>query len=318
MRKISLYDAKGERHMKVLSLFDGISCGRQALENGGHIVECYDAYEIDEYAISVSRYNHPYVNHLGDILDWELTLPETEYDLVLAGSPCQSFSFAGNQLAFDDQRGKLFFVAMNIMLEVLARNPDVKFIFENVKMAKRSVEIFDLMLGSQNRYEINSALFSAQNRPRLYWTNIPITPPERINCRLSDVLEQNVPDSMDLSEKALNYMNRKVADGRDHWEFAHHSDTLNEKSAAVVANWRKGVPYNVLALRNGDGIVERVRHFTPREAERLQTLPDDYTRFGVGDTYDWSQRKEISKTQRFKMIGNGWTVAVIEHILGGM
>lgn len=303
--------------MKVLSLFDGMSCGMQALKQAGIFVERYDAYEIDKYAISVSRYNHPEINHCGDVLDWENNLPVDDYDLILAGSPCQAFSFAGDQLAFDDPRGQLFFVFARILEHVRGANPDVKFLLENVVMAQKHQDVITGILGVEP-VKLNSALVSAQNRNRLYWSNFPIQAPDDTKTALRDVLFENASADMDLSEKALNYMNRKVADGRDHWNFAHHSDTMYQKSAAVVANWRKGVPYDVLVERNSDGLPERVRHFHPVEAERLQTLPDNYTAKGVDENYNWSNAKPISKTQRYKMIGNGWTVSVIEHIFTGL
>ena len=122
--------------MNVLSLFDGMSCGRIALERAGIQVENYYASEIDKYAISVSKANYPDTIHVGDVtkVDGDF-LPHT-IDLLIGGSPCQGFSFAGLQLNFDDIRSKLFFEYVRILKEIRQHNPDVKFLLENVKMKK--------------------------------------------------------------------------------------------------------------------------------------------------------------------------------------
>lgn len=178
-------------------------------------------------------------------------------DLLLGGSPCQGFSFAGKQLNFFDPRSKLFF---DFVKALEALKPKY-FLLENVKMKKEYEDIITQHLGVKP-IEINSALVSA----------------------------------LIHSEKALEYMDRTVKDGRTHWDFMHHSDIRNPKSSAVVANFFKGVPYNV--FKDWDCI----RKFHPIECERLQTLPDGYT-------------DGLSDTQRYKCIGNGWTVDVIAHIL---
>ena len=321
--------------MNILSLFDGISCGRVALERAEIPVMNYYASEVDKYAIQVSRKNWPDIIQLGDVTQWESwDLPKI--DMILAGSPCQGFSFAGKQLAFDDPRSKLFFVFVNILK---ALQPHY-FLLENVKMKKEFQDVISQALGVEP-IEINSALVSAQNRKRLYWTNIQgIEQPEDKGILLRDIVfddalwQENgfavsmhnlyggfgetkhraftekaptlrtaagvghVP-SLLLSDAALEYMNRKTADGRNHWDFDHHSDVRNPKSAAVVANFFKGVPYNVLKDWNC------IRKFDPVECERLQTLPNNYT-------------EGISNTQRYKCLGNAWTVDVIEHILKGI
>ena len=275
--------------MNVLSLFDGISCGRIALDRAGIQYGRYFASEIDEYCIQIVNKNYPSTTHLGDITgykDWNLP----PIDLVMGGSPCQGFSFAGNQLNFNDPRSKLFFE----FIKVLGVYKPKYFLLENVKMSKKSEKVISDQLGRQP-IEINSALVSAQNRKRLYWTNIPVRDnlPEDKKIMLRDIL---IDHDLRHTDKAIEYMNRKVTGGRTHWDFKHHSDTENDKSQAVVANFFKGVPYNVLK----DGNI--IKKFHPIEAERLQTLPDNYT-------------EGVSNTQRYKMIGNGWTVDVISHIL---
>lgn len=314
--------------MNVLSLFDGISCGQLALERAGISYDNYYASEIDKYAIQITQKNFPNTIQLGDVKNWrEWDLPKI--DLILAGSPCQGFSRAGKQLNFDDPRSALFFDFIDILHSVKPK----WFLLENVKMKQEWVDIITQYLHGLQPIEINSALVSAQNRKRLYWTNIPdITQPKDKGILLKDILFDDAIDislsnvyggwkephprihakdksptirtsaggghipSLLLSDKALKYMNRKTRDGRNHWDFFHYSDADHEKSRTVVANFYKGIPYNVLK-QNG-----LIRKFHPVECERLQTLPDNYT-------------KGVSNTQRYKAIGNGWTVDVISHVL---
>lgn len=318
--------------MNVLSLFDGMSCGQIALERASIPVTNYFSSEIDKYAIKVTQANYPNTIQLGDIQNQkEWGLPKV--DLIIGGSPCQGFSFAGKQLNFDDPRSKLFFD----YAEALERfNPRYS-LLENVKMKQEFQDIISRTIDNDNSIEINSSLVSAQNRKRLYWSNIPgIEQPEDKEIFLKDVVFKDAIDptvcmhnlyggfgetkhrtfldksptlrtaaggghipSLLLSEKALAYMDRKVKGGRTHWDFKHHSDVRQPKASAVVANFFKGVPYNVLKDENC------IRHFDPIECERLQTVPDNYT-------------NHVSKTQRYKMIGNGWTVDVIAHIFKAM
>jgi len=279
--------------LNVLSLFDGMACGLQALKQSGIQVRNYYASEKDKYAIQIAMKNHSDIIQLGDVNNWKKwDLPKI--DLLIGGSPCQGFSFAGKQLNFKDERSKLFFIYADV-LKVLKPK---YFLLENVRMKKEYQDVITEHLNVEF-IEINSSLVSAQNRNRLYWVNIPIKElPEDKGILLKDVVFDNKAlkrRDLLLSEKAMEYMNRRTKDGRTHWDFKHHSDVRERKSAAVVANFFKGVPYNV--LKDWDC----VRYFDPIECERLQTLPDNYT-------------KGVSNTQRYKMIGNGWTVSVIEHI----
>ena len=338
--------------MNVLSLFDGISCGQVALERVGIKVDNYYASEIDKYAIQITQKNYPGTIQIGDIQKINLdTLPKI--DLLMGGSPCQGFSFAGKQLNFEDPRSKLFFDYVRVYEYLKKKNPDIKFLLENVKMKKEYQDVISGIMGVEP-IEINSALVSAQNRKRLYWTNIEgVGQPEDKVIYLKDIVFSgvsfytnvinkpnviyNINKSQDgkvvdlngksltltaghnnypkvfnsniltwlrgrghipsllLSEKAIADMDRQTKDGRTHWDFKHHSDIKNQSSAAVVANFFKGVPYNVLKD------LDCIRKFHPVECERLQTLPDNYT-------------EGVSNTQRYKSIGNGWTVDVIAHI----
>jgi site-specific DNA-cytosine methylase len=189
-----------------------------------------------------------------------------------------------------DGKSKLFWEFVRVLKET---NPTY-FLLENVRMKKEWENIITEQLGVKPIL-INSRLVSAQNRPRLYWTNIPnIEQPLDRGLLLKDILQETWDDKFNLSEKACDYMSR-LRNGKPRWEY--HTNPLNGKSACLTANMYKGVPYGV--------IKEQLRRLTPVECERLQTVPDNYTA-GVSDT------------QRFKMLGNGWTIDVIAHILMNM
>ena len=185
--------------MTVLSLFDGISCGQQALKELDIKVDTYYASEIDKYAISITQYNFPNTVQLGDITQWrEWDIDWANIDLVMGGSPCQGFSFAGKQLNFDDPRSKLFFVFVDILNHIKKFNPDVKFLLENVRMKKEYQDVISGYMGVEP-VKINSALVSAQNRVRLYWANWEVTQPEDRGILLKDILE-NVNISKESKE----------------------------------------------------------------------------------------------------------------------
>ena len=170
--------------INVLSLFDGMSCGQIALERAGIAVDNYYASEIDKYAIQITQKNYPGTVQLGNVTSWrDWNLPDN--DLIIGGSPCQGFSFAGKQLNFEDPRSKLFFEFVDVLKKV---NPKY-FLLENVKMKREYQDIISEYLGVEP-VEINSSLVSAQNRVRLYWTNIPnVTQPEDKGINLTDILE---------------------------------------------------------------------------------------------------------------------------------
>lgn len=165
--------------MNILSLFDGISTGQLALKNANIEVTNYYASEIDKYAVAVTSKNFPDTMQLGDIKSWRnWNIDFEKIDILMGGSPCQGFSFAGKQLNFEDRRSKLFFEYVDILNAIKEKNPDVIFLLENVKMKKEYQNIISKYLGVEP-IEINSALVSAQNRKRLYWTNIKgVTQPE--------------------------------------------------------------------------------------------------------------------------------------------
>lgn len=268
--------------MNVLSLFDGMSCGRIALERAGIEVTNYYASEIDKHATKVSEANYPDIIRMGDVTKWrEWDMDWISVDLILAGSPCQGFSFAGKQLAFNDPRSALFFEFLNIVNHVKALNPKVKFMLENVRMKKEYMDIITGMLGVEP-VMINSSLVSAQNRVRYYWANWEFGQPEDKKILLNDVLDLKFDGEggmMRPKSKTLRVGGRgSPAGSKQEWDNVYE---LNQTRKSESKTWRK---------------------LTPLECERLQNVPDNYT-------------AHASSTQRYKMLGNGWTVDVISHIL---
>lgn len=378
-----------------LSLFDGISCGQEALKKAGISTRIFLASEIEKYPKMITRKNHPLTVQLGDVTKVVADdLPHV--NLLMGGSPCQGFSFAGKQLNFDDPRSALFFEFVRLLKEC---KPDY-FLLENVMMKQEYQDIITEHLGVEP-VMINSALVSAQNRKRLYWTNIPgVSQPEDKGILLKDVLEDEVDESYIHSDKAVAYMNRnseKWSNGKTRKDIYARNE--NQKAICMTANMYKGVPYNCIKVgrivgrkinpetgkrddynpdlkaeqrleprldeksgtlttvqkdnvlivpeatkkgyteiedgdcfdatfinsktRRGRNMKDKsncltaanfdymryehptYRKLTPIECERLQTLPDNYT-------------EGVSNTQRYKALGNGWTVDVIVHILQGL
>ena len=180
--------------MNVLSVFDGMSCGMLALERAGIEVNNYYASEVDKYAEKVSQANYPGIVRMGDVTKWrEWDIDWSSIDLFIGGSPCQGFSFAGKQLAFDDPRSELFFEYVNILNHIKSVNPNVKFLLENVRMKKEYLDIISGFLGDEPVF-INSALVSAQNRQRYYWANWDFEQPEDKGVLLVDIMESGATD----------------------------------------------------------------------------------------------------------------------------
>lgn len=374
--------------MNILSLFDGMSCGRIALDRLGIKVDKYYASEIDKYTMQVAKANYPDTIHIGSVVDVKAAELE-EIDLLIGGSPCQGFSFAGKQLNFDDPRSALFFEFVRLLKECREINPNVFFLLENVKMKKEYQDVITEHLGVEP-IEINSALVSAQNRKRLYWTNIPgVQQPEDRGIFLKDILEIEVDEKYYLSDEIVAKFNIHNWTGQTGCiNNRGNLDIRNEKSMCIDANYHKGMdnhgqrthicvasrgrnPENPTSREAGlpteqmleprfDGktnclttvgkdnlvmqlnpstesngcqpyqqnrvydtagkspclmaqmscgshaVLEepqfRIRRLTPIECERLQTVPDNYTAV-------------VSNTQRYRMLGNGWTIDIIAHIL---
>lgn len=384
-----------DKPIVVLSLFDGMSCGQIALHDIGIPIKQYYASEIDKHAIKQTQCNFPETIQLGDVERWrEWNIDWASVDLILAGSPCQGFSLAGKMLGHDDPRSRLYWVFLDILRHVQTHNPSVKFMLENVRMRSNDERQINESLGL-TPVVINSSLVSAQNRMRLYWTNIrtrqeglfgdthtDIPQPEDRGILIQDILEDIVEEkyfippivwsrnqiSSDVErdsvrdpwlsknmrgvkEKACTLLSCSYKGARANGmtvvlavgslrffggtEFrtmkAMKSPCLNAQSREdgnnqtvvelAVGTWRthkvdggfremtgdKSPCIPARARNDGSGqpcvrTDRALRRLTPTECARLQTIPEWY-------------RWECSDTQAYKMLGNGWTVEVIKHIL---
>ena len=316
--------------MKVLSLFDGISCARVALDKAGIPVDKYFASEIDKYAISISQKNYPDIIQIGDVKD--ISSVGAKIDLLIGGSPCQDLSIAKkNRQGLDGARSGLFWEYVRILNEVKPKY----FVLENVaSMPKEAKQIITEALGVEP-IMINAALVSAQNRKRLFWTNIPnVTLSEDRNILLKDILEKDVDEKYNVNLSA-KYDKTKLE--KESVGFNPFSGTLlNKKARALNTGCGSATTKNATTIRvgsigqggQGDRIYSpegksvnlsalgggrgaktglyldnsQIRKLTPVECERLQSLPDNYT-------------EGVSNTQRYKALGNGFNVEVISHIL---
>ena len=330
------------KKLNVLSLFDGMSCGQLAISQLGFNYNYY-ASEIDKHAMQVTQANFPNTIQLGSVEHWQLwDVDFASVDMLIGGSPCQGFSFAGKQLNFEDPRSRLFFIYVDILNHIRSVNPKVKFLLENVKMKKEYEAVISEHLGVQT-IEINSNLVSAQSRKRLYWTNIEgVTQPEDRGVYLKYILQEEVDEKYYLRDKGLSGMlahKERNADKGNGFGVQFISGE-SEKANTVLQRYYKDCKDNALCVvgafkenylqitggfdsdnrfcyaegkhntliasgRDKTGVLltdKRIRRLTPIECERLQTVPDNYT-------------AAASDTQRYRMLGNGWTVEVIKHIL---
>lgn len=343
--------------MNVLSLFDGMSCGQQALERAGIKVDKYFASEIDKYAIQVTMANYPNTIQLGSVVNVDgYSLPKI--DILIGGSPCQSFSFAGKRKGMstkDEQeiltldhylelkaegfefegQSYLFWEYMRLLNEVKPKY----FLLENVMMGEKWEKVLSKAIGVKP-IMINSALLSAQNRQRLYWTNIGLEPqglfgdletiiqqPKDKGILLKDILESEVDSKYFLSDRIIKgFLNKPEAwakcfvprdingksdclttgqfqVGNNYIKIDKQGNLKNnqDKSSCITAGGNSGGNHSDMDLIK-EKYSGKIRRLTPKEFERLQTVKDDYTNY-------------VSDTQRFRMLGNGWTVDVIVHIL---
>lgn len=303
------------KELTVLSLFDGIARGRVALERAGIPVKRYIASEIEPNAIKVAMSNYPDIEQVGDVVKIN-TKELPEIDILIGGSPCQGFSASGKGLNFVDPRSRLFFEYVRILKEVRPRY----FLLENVKMKKEWSAIISDYLGVEP-IEINSSTVSAQNRTRLYWTNIPkVTQPEDRGIKLEDILE-DVEWKQPGAIRGRR-LNKGVIVGRRLNESGHRQDydktipitqclevrrTNTDKSNCITTVDKDNVLTPLPPGRYPDAFKEKLpfRYYTTKEYCRLQTLPDDYLDM-------------IPESQARKALGNGWTVDVIAHILSAI
>jgi len=415
-------------HKTIISLFDGMSCGQKAFSNLNIPIKDYYASEIDKYAMSVTRYNFPDTKFIGSVTD--ITIEKLDNDhillnsthkictdnlILIGGSPCQGFSFAGKRKGattkcnieittleqyltlksqnFEFQgQSYLFWEYIRILRTLQSINPNITFFLENVKMIKKWQSMFDVAVGIKP-VEINSSLVSAQNRKRLYWTNInngKIEQPEDRGILLRDIIQYEILDEkLYLKENNIEFMSKKYGNESRWQKFPNY---INKKAGTVCVTSCKGLSRGVIILNEslqrdfyknplksqdlindytnliinknitlkpqkttnslcnhvanidmkGNDSIKRVyvtngksltlttmqgghrqpkilcnfqnlvaRKLSPIECERLQTLPDNYTAFGLDENF---KKIKISNTQRYKMIGSEWTIAIIEHI----
>jgi DNA (cytosine-5)-methyltransferase 3A len=296
-----------------------------ALERANLSVERYVSYEIDKYANYVSKKNYPNIEYYEDVTTADFSQYKG-FDMLIGGSPCQGFSFAGKQLNFEDKRSKLFFEYVRALKEVKPKY----FLFENTPMNQKCLDIISEFLGVQP-IMINSALVSAQNRKRYYWTNIPnVELPKDKEILLEDIVE---PDALVDREKAhciiasIGRTTQREYIQMNQGQIVYKAIELSNiyggfkeskprvhinKSVTIRAGQGGGhIPSLIVNIDdkiknfNLSEIKKYIRKVTPLECERLQTLPDDYT-------------TGISNTQRYKCIGNGWTVDIIAHIFSNL
>ncbi len=298
--------------MRVLSLFDGICCGHLALERAGIKIDSYDAYEIEKNTIKATETNFPDVVEHGDVTIEDFTKYKDKVDIIIFGSPCQGFSSSGKLLNFNDPRSKLFFEAVRAIKECKPKY----FLMENVVMKKEWQDIISSYLGVEP-IEINSSLVSAQNRRRLYWTNIPnVTLPEDKNITLEDILEDiEFPNPAAIRGRRLN---KATIVGRRLDKNGHRKDTdktipitqclevratNTDKSNCLTTVDKDNVLTPLSIGRHPDAFKNNLpfRYYTTKEMCRLQTIPDDFLNM-------------IPDSAARKALGNGWTVDVIAHI----
>lgn len=302
------------KELTVLSLFDGISCGQLALKKAKIPVKTYYASEIDKNAIRVTQNNFPQTIQLGDITQIDPTKLKN-IDLLIGGSPCQSFSRNGDGTGFDG-KSKLFWEYIRILRSLKEVNPDLLFLLENVIMKKEWEEVITEAIGVEP-IMIDSATVSAQKRQRLYWTNITnITQPSNREVYLHDILQDKVDEKyfelkederdtiLILNDRILVKQGTKIG-----FAEAYEGDSINlEIPKSETRRGRVGkAKTNTLSTSHNYKVVIRknnkltLRGLTPVECERLQTVPDNYTEI-------------LSERQRIHALGNGWTVDVIAHI----
>jgi DNA-cytosine methyltransferase len=291
--------------MNVLSLFDGMSCGQIALERAGIEVDNYYASEIDKYAIKVTKENYPGTHHLGSILDhaaWQLP----EISLIIGGSPCQDLSRIKSKDSkhIHGEKSRLFFK----YVEALEKHNPKYFLLENVVMNEESERTITNTLGVEPVL-ISSAHFSAQDRPRLYWTNIPFDKNLPNNTTvIKDILEPFVDEKYFYDDVLENFDPSKRQIGSLYKFYPNGKRKMTDTTSRVYNIEHKAPTLTAVSGGHQEKKVYingHVRKLTPLEYERLQTVPEGYT-------------ASASDSQRWKMLGNGWTVDVIAHILRGI
>lgn len=280
----------------VLSLFDGMSCGQIALNKIGYKYGDYYASEIDTHAIKVAKTNYPSTKHIGDVKNVKSS-QFTNIKLLMGGSPCQDFSSSKfDRKELSGEKSKLFYEFLRLLNEV---KPEY-FLLENVRMKEKSKLELDNYLGVKGIL-INSNTVTAQNRERYYWTNIPFQPITELKVEIDSVLKTDVEEVYFCKEHQIkHYENCKYIQKGNSTEvidFYNKSIKYGKSNCITPHAFRCDRSATNIVKQNG-----RLRKLTETECEILQTVPENYT-------------NHVSSGQRYKMLGNGWTVDVIAHIL---
>lgn len=287
--------------MKVLSLFDGISCGMVALERAGIPVERYVAYEIEPNAIKISKKNYPQIEQKGDVFKAEYKT--SEFDLLIGGSPCTHWSIAQKSTERETAASGIGWELFSQYVRALKESGCRYFLYENNKsMSAEIKEQITRHLGVEPIL-INSALVSAQNRNRLYWTNIPgACVPGDKGILLRDIIESGRVDrekGLCLTRRYAGFNGTQSYLCRRYFGKSFGQAVFEGDIDEIKAKWKEN-PYFISDEKN-------IRQMTITECERLQTLPDGYT-----------NAQGVSEQMRYESIGNGWTVDVIAHILANL
>lgn len=320
--------------MNILSLFDGLSCGQIALNRLGIKYENYFASEIDKNAMLVTQDNYPNTKQIGDVMKVDgYSLPTI--DLMFGGSPCTNFSLAGKKYGMVTEETSVEVTDLETYLKLKEEGFTFKgqsflfweyvrllkeckpkyFLLENVVMVKKWEDIISNTLGVKPIF-INSSLVSAQDRKRLYWTNIPgIQLPKDKNVLLIDILEKEPKEKLFLAEKISERFSINKNAKIDNSKSCVVGKLSAHQGDRVFSIFGKGSSLSACGGNNGGGgcnIIEdtksdkwKLRRLSVLECERLQTVPENYT-------------KLAPTTGRYKMLGNGWTVDVIAHIFSNI
>lgn len=288
------------RQSNYLSLFNGISAGRLALDRIGKTFDTYFISEIDSNANKVTSNHYPDSVQLGDILNWRSwDIDWSTIDLITSGFPCQSWSIAGHQLGDKDERGMLFWVMLDVMKHAKENNPEVKFMIENVKMKMEFEQYIthhtEEALGEVHKILINSSLVSAQNRNRYYWTNFTVTQPNDLHIHLNDIIEHGFSSDRFKSYCIdANYF--KGGNPDQYFRKCRRQLVFNVSASYIRSLTRDDFMKKVFS---GEIINRKLK---VGECALAQNFPEDWC-------------SEISDTQAYKCFGNAWTVNVISHIM---
>ena len=288
--------------MRVLSLFDGISCGMVALERAGIKVDKYVAYEIEPNAIKISQKNYPQIEQCGDVFKADFT-QYRGFDILIGGSPCTHWSIAQKSTDRETTASGLGWDLFSQYVRALKESGCKYFLYENNKSMSEEIKAEITKHLGVEPILINSALVSAQNRQRLYWTNIPgARVPADKGILLKDIIESGSVDrdkALCIARRYAGFCGTQSYLCRRYFGKSFGQAVFEGDIQEIKAKWRAD-PYFESNERN-------IRQMTVKECERLQTLPDNYT-----------DVEGVPTKMRYESIGNGWTVEVIAHLLGGI